>query len=136
MRLRGIQQHEVKKWWLRVASLLKPAVDKNDGYAMEDVLNQLLLRNCQLWVAYEEEQDIQVALVTQILIYPQHRACLLLFLGGKDRKNWLELLPYIEVWARQNGCTQMEIYGRKGWQKDLPSYQTDEIVYRKRIGEQ
>lgn len=68
----------------------------------------------QLWVV----DDYRAACVTQIVVYPQHKVCLVVALGGEGMDEWFpELMDTVEEWARQVGCRYVEEYGRKGWQK-------------------
>jgi hypothetical protein len=56
--------------------------------------------------------------VTQIVVYPQHKVCLVVALGGEGLDEWFdELMDTIESWAAQNECRYVEEYGRKGWLK-------------------
>lgn len=66
----------------------------------------------QLWIV----DDYRAACVTQIVVYPQHKACLVVALGGEGMDEWFdELMEAVETWARGMGCRYVEEYGRKGW---------------------
>ena len=63
----------------------------------------------QLWTC--ETDHIQGALVTSL----QDDYCLLLAMGGYNMSIWKPWIAYVEEWAREKGCKEMRIYGRRGW---------------------
>ena len=110
-----IPSYYVTPVWERVAHLVRPAIEYVDsGFSEDDVLNRLNISDMQLWVV----NDYQAACVTQIVVYPQHKSCLVVALGGEGMTEWFdELMDEVEEWARQMGCRYVEEYGRKGWQR-------------------
>jgi hypothetical protein len=99
--------------WPRVVELLRPAIEYVDsGFSDVDILRRLQTSDMQLWVIGE----YQAACVTQIIVYPQHKTCLVVALGGEGLEEWFdELMSTIETWAQELGCKYVEEYGRKGW---------------------
>jgi hypothetical protein len=110
-----IPSNFVSQVWPRVSHHVMAAVEYVDsGFNEQDILERLLSRDFQLWIVGQ----YQAACVTQITIYPQHKVCLVVALGGEGMDEWLdELMDTVEDWAAQNGCRYVEEYGRKGWLK-------------------
>ena len=89
-------------------------------------------RNWYLWVGLDSEDEVKAAMVSRI--YPRKTVFAVCFLAGKDMKDWKHLLNDIEDWAVQNGCTELEIQGRKGWMREMKDYEFTDVVGYKKIG--
>ena len=124
----------VDKVWSRVGKILQPAVDLQDGYRLEDVKAEIKHRNWQLWVGADSDDEVLVVAVTRIEIYPRKKACVICFLAGTEMPKWKHLLGDIEDWAVQNGCTELEIQGRKGWVREMKDFTHTDVVCYKKIG--
>lgn len=103
----------VTAMWPRVVDLVRPAIEYFDsGFTEDDILKRLQVSDMQLWVVGEYE----AACITQLIVYPQHKTCLVVALGGDNMESWFdELMDRIETWAHEMGCKYVEEYGRKGW---------------------
>lgn len=101
--------------WDKVAHLVERAIGHVDsGFLPDDILARLVSSDMQLWVIGE----YRAACITQIVVYPQHKTCLVVALGGDGLSEWFdELMDEIESWASQMGCKFVEEFGRPGWQK-------------------
>lgn len=129
----GVPANRILAVWKHVWPVIKSAVIQNGGYEEGDVLKLLTSRQGQLWLSITEDNDIEAAMVTMIEVYPRMKACLLLFLAGRDVENWLPYWDQFEDWARAQGCNEIRFIGRKGWAKIKPDFDT-ETLYRKRLG--
>ena len=67
----------------------------------------------QLWLAYEK--GIEAICVTEIVKYPQAKACRILIGTGKNRENWEHFEQTIGLWAKAQGCRLFEAFARNGW---------------------
>ena len=87
-------------------------------YTAKDMLDQLLTMDQQLWVAFNNKtKEIIGFWVTEVVEYPQTKVLVLHFVGGKDFHSWLpDGFPKLQKFARENGCSKMESYGRPGWE--------------------
>lgn len=56
------------------------------------------------------------AIITEIQEYPRKRI-LHFFLAGGNLAELERMLPVIEAWGRENGCTAATLAGRLGWQR-------------------
>ena len=128
-----IPSYYITPVWDRVAHLIRPAIEYVDsGFSESDILQRLQVSDMQLWIV----NDYQAACVTQIVVYPQHKTCLVVALGGDGMPEWFdELMQTIEDWAQQMGCRYVEEYGRKGWKRQggKRGYQEVYTVMRKAI---
>lgn len=84
-------------------------------YTEKDVIDALLLRKCALFV------NGSSGVLVEVEQYPQLRACNYWAAGG-DLGELLPMEHDIEQWARDQGCSRMEIIGRGGWVKQLAGY--------------
>jgi hypothetical protein len=116
----------IQKLWGHVRPLLKTATDKSSGrYEVDDILDELLSGESQLWVAFTMEREPKIihALNTRIIQYPRKRGLLVMFSGGVDNRldDWLEMTnSKLLDFASQNGCELLELTGRRGWARKLP----------------
>tara|TARA_R110000744_G_scaffold46911_5_gene103555 strand:- start:26067 stop:26486 length:420 start_codon:yes stop_codon:yes gene_type:complete len=106
-----------------VQPLIQMALDHNIGERIwSDVEPYLLNGVYQLFVCYDE-QKIWGAVVTEIVNYPQFKTLLLLLLGGEDPASTDDQLEEVLTkFAKHEGCSNMQISGRKGWLRRLAKY--------------
>lgn len=115
-------------WW-QVEPLIQRALDRGSIYTIDDIYDALRSREMQLWAWVDK--DIEACLVTAIQ-YTDTTFCLLLALAGKSMNLWSRFLPLVEDWARDQGATEMRIYGRAGWAK-VTGYNIDYTRLSKRL---
>lgn len=70
----------------------------------------------QLWASVRDG-EIEAALVTAIQVKKGVKYLLFLALGGTNLKEWGAWFPRLEKWAKEQGCTELRIYGRIGWSR-------------------
>lgn len=106
--------------WPAVKPHIQRAVERVT-YTIDDVYDGLCNQRMQLWTSINA--DVEAALVTSI--EEDHtKFCLLLAAGGANVDEWSPWIVTVEEWAREQGCTEMRIYGRIGWARKL-DYQID-----------
>ena len=120
-----LPSHMIDGAWQFVAPLLDLAT--NEEVTLQSLYDDLIVADAQLWCAYRER--LEAALVTKIQTDAHSHYCLLLSCGGENPRHWAGHLPQVEEWARSHGCTEMRIYGRRGWAK-LLGY--DEVAVKMR----
>jgi hypothetical protein len=121
--LDGVPAAAVPLLWPCARRFVERALDEGGGHLLaEDVLAALLRREMQLWVL-RRDGSVVGALVTEIVRWPRRSVCRLALAGAEDglREEWLSWRGLIERWARAEGCDAMEIYGRPGWARIVPS---------------
>tara|TARA_Y100000310_G_C20615484_1_gene780396 strand:- start:1055 stop:1498 length:444 start_codon:yes stop_codon:yes gene_type:complete len=118
----GIPQTSLMERWGKVSPLLVRALETGPRVmGLLDVFNALQRREMQLWAAFENDFPV-VAAVTQLVNWPQARACEILLLAGDHREKWIEFEQVISEWAESEGCDHMQITGRAGWERVLKDH--------------
>lgn len=113
--------------WPHARALIKSAMDRTSLGNFEDIEREVLGGLQQLWLAWNGTA-IEAAAVTRLVLIGDRKICILVALGGRDRKRWLPLLAGIEQFARNEGCRAVRIIGRKGWQRILADYRANYVV--------
>lgn len=104
--------------WPLIHDYMKGAADYTYGrFTVEDIKNGIHNNPQQLWIAYEGE-EVYGAVVTEIITYPQIKALVMHFTGGKDLPKWkTPMLKLLQTFGKEHGCNIIESYGRAGWAK-------------------
>jgi hypothetical protein len=107
--------------WSSIEKYMEGAAKYTYGrFTADDIKNELVRHKegQQLWVAFEEANNFYGAVVTEIFQYPQTRALIMHFTGGKELPKWKDpMLKMLQNFARANQCDIIESYGRPGWEK-------------------
>jgi len=131
MRAHLLEPEDVAYVWEEVVPLLARVVPHTEGeLEPDDYIEPLTHGDMQLWVVVENKH-VNAALVTQIIPYPQKRILRLISLAGDNFQDIKDFLEMVEVFALKNGCTALEMWGRKGWKKLLSDWKDSYIVYTK-----
>ncbi len=130
--LRQIPALDVLHEWPRVAPFVRKALEHGEGSYLEaDVGHYCMTGEWQLWVIGRGGK-IQAVGITEIVNFPRQRKCLIRYLSGDLQ----EILPHwavFESWAREQGCTRFEIYGRKGWERVLPDWTKQHVIFTRNL---
>ena len=115
---------------------LKPhielALTKAPEYTLESVLEDVLRGQSLLWYAHEED-TVYGIVTTQIKQYPQIKVIVGHLVGGTDINKWVHLMSTIEDYAKEQGCTDVELQARKGWLKVMPEYTAERLILTKKL---
>ena len=131
MRAHLLAPEDVAYVWEEVVPLLARVVPHTEGeLEPDDYIEPLTHGDMQLWVVIENKH-VNAALVTQIIPYPQKKVLRLISLAGEDFQEIKDFLEMVEVFALKNGCTALEMWGRKGWKKLLSDWKDSYIVFTK-----
>tara|TARA_R110002020_G_scaffold45464_1_gene129984 strand:- start:6831 stop:7259 length:429 start_codon:yes stop_codon:yes gene_type:complete len=120
----GIKSKKIPDIW----SLCKKYVEMGNSKSKEemnidDIYERLINAEMQLWVVFDEDDDIKSVVTTEVINYPRKRTCRIVTLGGRGLDNWVdEVLDVLEGWAIENDCVAMETACRKGFIKKLEKY--------------
>jgi hypothetical protein len=103
------------KWWvpyfLESQQLLLNALEYgNETHSLEDVAMALNKDEMQFW------PGINTAIVTEVITHPKQKS-INIFLAAGDIDEVIRILPFVEKHGKMEGCTQMTMTGRKGWEK-------------------
>ena len=108
--------------WDKVEPILARVVPRSEGeLETEDILDLVTEGRMQLWIV-AEDKEIIAALVTQIITYRQKKLLRLVSLAGEDFSMFKHFLDMVQSFAIQKDCTALELWGRKGWKKLLPEW--------------
>ena len=126
-----VQPEDIAYIWEEVSPLIEMARKHSEGeLETDDFLEPLTHGDMQLWIA-TEDNNMHSAMVTQIVPYPQKQILRVILIAGSDLKRLYEFNDMIESFATRTGCSAMELWGRKGWKKMLPDWESNYIVYTK-----
>jgi hypothetical protein len=121
--------HEI---WPHAKDKIRAACEATGLSAFEDIEYDVLSGDQLLWLAWNGK-DILAAATTQ-LVKPLSKVCVLTACAGYDRERWLPLFAKIEQYAKDEGCSSMRIFGRRGWERVLTGYKANYIILEKSLG--
>ncbi len=121
--------------WQAVEPLLQRACDHADNRFSPEILRKsVLARSMQLWVAFNDNEEIRAVAVTHLGVFPNgDKTAEIIALGGEQRAEWLPLFPVMVKWAEKEECCSISFQGRKGWAKDLPEWKVSTVNYELRL---
>jgi hypothetical protein len=113
-----INKEDYTKVFPTIDSYLEKAAKYTYGrFSANDIKNELLIKQQQLWIAFDEI-DTYGFVVTEIIQYPKMRVLIMHFTAGKDLVKWKDaMLVDLQDFAKFNDCKIIESYGRPGWAK-------------------
>ena len=102
--------------------------------SLEDVYASVYSGALQMWLGVYQNQIESVGL-TQIMNYPLCRSLRFVWIGGSGFRHYRQYGDWIELWARRNGCSKIEVLGRPGWMKMLEGqgYEPKAVLLEKDI---
>lgn len=128
----GVPSDKIPLIWPDVLPFIERACTRTNGrYEAADILGFLLSGVCQLWVCMDAEID--AVAVTEIVCYPRAKAVRVFLASGRDHRKWIRFEPVIVEWAVAQGCTLIELWGRRGWIRALKHFLTTLVILERRI---
>ncbi|GEC56777.1 hypothetical protein ABIF38_005268 [Bradyrhizobium japonicum] len=115
----------VHEFWPFASGLIKTAIERTGLSAFEDIEKQVLAGEQLLWLAWSEQ--IEAAATTHL----SRGVCTLTACSGHQRERWLPLFATIEKYAKDEGCSTLRLYGRKGWERVLDGYRVEHVILEK-----
>ena len=119
--------------WPTIEHMLTRVTDEKVG--VSDVYDFVMDGTWMLWVCQiPDTLEITSVLVTEFVHYPRVCNLKVIFLSGDD-EDWSYGIAVFENFARINGCHEVEISGRKGWERVLKDqgFRLNHITLSKRI---
>lgn len=124
--------------WPDVVRVLGKSVATSRGkYDLSDVYNGILDDDYVLWVILDQD-EVVAAITTRIAGYPGQQGMALDWIGGTRMTEWLPMVQRVmSKYARDNGCTHLEGFGRKAWGRVLANYgwKPEYIAYRMELSD-
>lgn len=119
MILRGVPKYSVELIARRAEFNALLATLDLKVMTLDDLWDFVREGKLQLWVL-ENEKNLQGLLLTEIIQHARVSVLLLRFGAGKFSREGVRLVREVVFsWAKTYGCTQVEVFGRKGWGKVL-----------------
>ena len=126
------QLEELSSKYKQIQPLLKKALTKAPEYNEEAVLAKVLNGTSQMWLA--EDDELLGITITEGVQYPEYLALNIHLLGGTRLKEWMEIgLEKIQQFAKDSGCKEISLSGRKGWEKLLKDFTATRTILTKRL---
>lgn len=112
-----------------------PSIAKRARVTPGELAGEILRGEVQAHLAWDDEkQEAKALLGTRMIPRGQDRICELAWMTGKGRHHWQDLLPSVELWAREHmGCAGMRPVARPGWTPTLKAhgYRVTHVVMEK-----
>ena len=127
-----VAPEDIDTIWDDVEGLIKKASDDLLNYI--DIYKLLREGTFLLWIITDDNNAIVTAMTLMFQKYPRDTSLRIVTCGGEKMKEWLnEFLEKIEVFAKDRGCSYIDIDGRSGWSKVLKDYKVEYYTLRKKI---
>ena len=118
-------KEQIAAIWPDVMEYVLRGIGDRNAHTLPRVYKGLESGEYQLWTA--QMNGIQAVMITSIQTDNECNAegervkfCLILSAGGVNMDSWLDtFVSYMEDWAKEQGCTELRIYGRRGWARKL-----------------
>ena len=108
--------------WDNVIPLLELSQNGDRELSIDDFFESLMEERMHLWIALEGK-ELLACMITQFATHPQKRALRIIFLGGEGMDKWIDHMHMVEDFALINGCTSLEVWGRKAWLRILKDWE-------------
>jgi len=99
--------------WERCKGWIESALEYAPFYTIDDILSEIEAGEAVLWPGKRS------AVVTQFWDFPRTRGLNFWLAGGDLTELTEEMLPVMEAWGREQGCTVFFLAGRLGWNKSM-----------------
>lgn len=127
----GVPAPQVLEVWSEVRPWVVQALKRGYGrYLDSDILEAILSRNMQLWIAREGDGLLAVC-VTEIIRYPRKSFARVMIGTGRERQKWQDFVSIIEDWAKAQGCAGLEMQARCGWERIHTGYKKSHVFLEK-----
>lgn len=123
--------------WPHVAPQLRRAITRTGLSAFADIENEILRGNALLWLAVSSEggaATIEAAASTSLQQTDTGKVCVITACAGANMVRWLPLINHIEAYAKNERCSCVRIFGRKGWLRVLDRYRDTNVILEKELG--
>ena len=126
----GIPREHIEDVWDLAVPMLQKAMDRMPGvYCMRELKSKCMDGTYVLWFS----QKAKCALIIKVSQYHSYKACAIVMVGGNDLENWIDELSEIEQYAKSQGCKEMVVSGRRGWERILKDYKFDSVTVVKEL---
>ncbi len=123
----------IHKLWPTIENLLERVADEK--VTMSDIYDLVMDGTWMLWVCQvPDTKEVTSVIITEFIHYPQVCNLRVVLLSGDD-EDWAYGTTFFEDFARINACHEVEVLGRKGWERVLKDkgFKLNHITLSKRI---
>lgn len=116
-----LKPEDVLTYWPKLSPHIKSAIEHSGGeLSLFDVAQGAINGQNHIWVTFSGDKLITV-IVTRFLDYQRTKMLQIMTCGGaiEDWDGWTEHHRILEDFAKSNGCSAIEIWGRRGWGRRL-----------------
>ena len=117
-----LNPQEVLKLWPQISSDIEKALEHSvNELSVFELCQKALSGHIHIWLTLDSNNRIVCTTTTRIFTYSSHKSLQIITCTGSSRK-WEEFFQQhktVEDFAKQNGCSSIQIWGRKGWQRQL-----------------
>jgi hypothetical protein len=122
-----VDPERIFDFWQYARPLIKAAIDHTNLSDFDYIENQVLSGEQLLWLAWSGK--IEAAALTCL----ERGVCTITACSGHDMQRWLPLRERLEKYAKDEGCSTMRLYGRKGWERVLDGYRVEHVILEKAL---
>jgi hypothetical protein len=122
-----VNPEDVQKVWPIARDLIRAAIERTRLSEFDDIEKDVLEGRQLLWLAISDH--VEAAATTQL----SAGICILTACSGHQRERWLPLFAKIEKYAKDECCSTMRIYGRRGWERVLDGYRVEHVILEKAL---
>lgn len=119
------------EFWPHARDKIRAAIEATGLSSFDDIEREVLSGDQLLWLAWDGKAILAAA--TTQLIKPFSKICVLTACAGYDRERWIPLLARIEQYAKDEGCSSLRIFGRRGWERVLTGYRVQHVIMEKAL---
>lgn len=119
---------EVLKLWPELEPHIEAALDHSVGEMTTfDVCLLALVEKVHIWVTRDTDNALVSVIVTRFNTHMRGKHMQIMTCGGKIQgwDAWTAHHKTLETFARENGCSAIQIWGRKGWERRLRHLTSD-----------
>lgn len=120
-----VDPEQIFEFWPHARGLIQSAIEATNLSDFKDIEDQVLSGDQLLWLAWSGK--IEAAATTHL----SRGVCTLTACAGHHRERWMPLFSKIEEYAKNENCSTMRIFGRRGWERVLTGYHVEHVVLEK-----
>lgn len=114
-----IPPDSVTKIWSSISEHLEAASKTvRQRHDIADIFEECLTGKQLLWVIFDDDDENKIVgvVTTSVNIYPVFTSLTVPYVGGVNVKEWSDIVvETLSRFARDNGFTSIELYGREAW---------------------
>ena len=117
-----LSPENVLRLWPTLEPMIAKALEHGiDELTTFEICKQALGNSIQVWVTLDDLDQIICATTTRFLVYPNTKSLQIITCTGNGRqwKEFYEQHRAVEDFAKANGCSHIQVWGRKGWLRKL-----------------